>query len=566
MKQTLTNTCCWLLLLLPGVTGLRSQELHVQFMASAGIGFTDPVVAAKAGDHFVVLDAPTEDGTPAFIFTPAFTLLKKIMLPRNAYNGLYGPAGRQVFFTWQERIADSTVFRMALVDDTGNIQQMRRTLPANQSLGGYRWIIADKAGNFLLFYSLFTDAAKHLVLNGTVFNMQLQLLKTFRTSVDYDAALERFSAPIIDTKGNVHLLVYDKLTNYRLSGHVRMNTLALGDQAITTESFEFDKTKFYDVLFFDNPVKQQVVLTGFYYNGSTRIKQGLALIQFPYTQNQTMTDKFMPLSQEQRNQLQDGMKSVRRKNDVMDFVKLRDIIEEDGEVFASTWLLDIPNKEFLKDNEQEEMRNTEVSRWLSPEKQGNYTPRPVNSPGTMYADRFATSIVGVSAMPEVSSSQPGGNRFLNIRPNPQRRMVDLLGPAGSTQHTGPAPPLIQLHKLPSKLAYFHVNTSGDTAWQQVVPGDFPVATASYQPMLWNYPLAGPNSVFFIAPPRLEGKKKKAAQFVGLQEQKITTTALADQWPDNIYISRPLKLASQKYLAAYIDEANDKRGLVLLEIR
>jgi hypothetical protein len=54
--------------------------------------------------------------------------------------------------------------------------------------------------------------------------------------------------------------------------------------------------------------------------------------------------------------------------------------------------------------------------------------------------------------------------------------------------------------------------------------------------------------------------------VGLQEQKITTTALADQWPDNIYISRPLKLASQKYLAAYIDEVNDKRGLVLLEIR
>jgi hypothetical protein len=370
MKQTVINACSWLLLLLPGATALRSQELHAQFMASAGIGFTDPVVAAKAGDHFVVLDAPTEDGTPAFIFTPAFTLLKKIILPRNAYYGLYGPAKGQVFFTWQEPIADTTVFRMALVDDAGNIRQMRHTLPATETLGGYRRIIADKAGNFVLFYSLFTDAAKHLVLNGSLFDTQLRLLKTFRTAVDYDAALERLSAPVLDTKGNVHLLVYDKLTNYRLSGHVRVNTLALGDQAITTESFEFDKAKFYDILFFDNPVKEQVVLTGFYYDGSTRIKQGLALIQFPYTRNQTMTDKLMPLSQEQRNQLQDGMKSVHRKNDVMDFVKLKDIIEEDGEIFATTWLLDIPNKEFLKDNEREEMRNTEVAQWLSPEKQG----------------------------------------------------------------------------------------------------------------------------------------------------------------------------------------------------
>jgi hypothetical protein len=566
MKQIVINTCCWLLLLIPGATGLRSQELHAQFMVSAGIGFTDPVVAAKAGDHFVVLDAPNEEGTPAFIFTPAFTLLKKIVLPRNAYNGLYGPAGSEVFFTWQERAADTTAFRMALVDDAGNIRQMRHALPATETLGGYRRIIADKAGNFLLFYSLFTDAAKHLVLNGTLFNTQLKLLKTFRTAVDYDAALERLSAPVIDTKGNVHLLVYDKLTNYRLSGHVRVNTLALEDQAITSESFEFDKTKFYDVLFFDNPVKEQVVLTGFYYNGSTRIKQGLALIQFPYARTQTMTDKLMPLSQEQRMQLQDGMKSVRRKNDVMDFVKLRDIIEEDGEIFATTWLLDIPNKEFLKDNEREEMRNTDVAQWLSPEKQGYYVPRPVRSAGAMYAERFATNIVGVSAMPEVNSLQAGGNRFLNIRPNPQRRMAELLGPGGNTQHIGVAAPVIPLHKLPSKLAYFHIDMAGEVAWQQVVSGDFPIATASYQPVLWNYPLAGPNSLYFIAPPQVEGKIKKAAQFVGLQEQKTTTTTLTDKWPDNIYISRPLKLASQKYLAAYVDEANNKRGLVLLEIR
>jgi hypothetical protein len=169
-------------------------------------------------------------------------------------------------------------------------------------------------------------------------------------------------------------------------------------------------------------------------------------------------------------------------------------------------------------------------------------------------------------MPEVSTAQPGGNRFLNIRPNPQRRMAELLGPGGNTQHIGVAPPVIQLHKLPSKLAYFHIDMSGNAAWQQVVPGDFPIVTASYQPVLWNYPLAGPNSLYFIAPPQVEGKNKKAAQFVGLQEQKTTATILSDKWTDNIYISRPLKLASQKYLAAYIDEANDKRGLVLLEIR
>ncbi|MBV9986060.1 MAG: hypothetical protein JO301_00155 [Chitinophagaceae bacterium] len=564
MKPILTAVCC--VLVVCGSPNLHAQQVHIQYIESENAGFKNPVIIGKAGDRFVVMDAPDADGTPVWLFGPDFHLHKKIMLPFNAFYGLYGSRTGQVFFTWQERTADSSFFKMVSLDGDGNQQQLRQVLPSTETLGGYRRIITDKKNGFLLFYSLLTDAAKHLVFDGTLFDAALKPLKTFKTAIDYDAALERLSAPVLDTKGNIHIAVYDKLTNYRLSGHLRMNTLALEDQAMSTESFEFEKAKFYDLIFFDNTREEKIELAGFYYDGATRIKQGLGSIQFPYTRNQAMTDKFMPLSQQQRDQLQEGMKSVRRKNDVMDFMKLKDIIEEDGQVFITAWLLDVPNKEFYKDNEHEDMTNTNAAAWLSPEKSGYYTPRTMPSAGTMYVERFPSTVIGVTTTPVASSPQPGGNRFLTVQPNPQRRIAELSGPTMGGPNIGAPPPALQPKRIPSKLAYFHINAQGDSSWQQVLPGDFPIATAAYQPTLWNYPLAEPDRLYFVSPAITNGNEKKQAQFIDLQQQHTAAIPLSGNWSSDIYLSRPFKLAAQKYLSVYADPFTNKNGLALLEIR
>jgi hypothetical protein len=548
-------------LLIYGVllTCSAEAQLQVKYFETPGVFFRKPVIAGRISDRYLIIDQPDSAGTPAYIYDSAFKLVDSTRLPARAYSAAYGNSDSNVYFVWQERRRESFFALHMLVDSLGNYTLQSDSIPSAQALNGYRYIIPDKLGKFFLFYSALTDKERHLVINGALYDSAFRQVKTFRKYVDYDPALERLAMPLVDSRGNVHFTVYDKLTNYRLSGHMRMHTLALDSTNITIEPFEFDKVKFYDLIFFDNPALKQVELAGFYYDGGTKVKEGLASIRFSYTRKGGHTAKFIPFTSAQREELRKGMKWVRGKNDITDFLKLRDIIEEDGHVYVTGWLVNISPRQLVKDNQGEELSNVDYMRWFSPEVflQYGLFSNPVGAVG-----RFPS---GVGSLNDISAfnglqaySMPGGGSYI-------ARSFNGV-PIGTQQRSFSSGQGLQPVKLSSKAVFFHMGPESDSSWQQVLGDSVLLSSVSYQPGLWHYPLVENGRLYFLLPPLLTPKNGKPARLLHITEQEMVTAALPPNWQEPFYLSRPLKLAEKKYLALYRNGPSEGNGLALLSLQ
>lgn len=547
-----------------------AQQLTVTYQPIPGISFRSPVCIGKTNNGFAIIDIVSADSSVLYFMDTNLQPIKTHKLPAAAYEASAFTKDNEVHFIWQQRSGDSTSIRLWQVKESGEqvITERKEAAPGSKHV--FQQMASDKKNRYSCFYTFFAGP-QQLVIKGILYDSSLQQVKKIDQSFAYDGNMQRLTQVLLDPKGNLHLVIYDKLTNYRLSAGIQVYTLPYGSENFVTETYRFDKVKFYDLIFFDHPAAEQVQLTGFYYNGATRIKEGLATIGLPYERKLPVTQKFFPLTKEQRNELQQQMQHVRRKNDVMDFVKLKDIIEEDGQVFLSTWILDVPNYLLVKDNEREDATNTDIAKWMRPGKEGTFESRVQG----LYPSRVITrSITGtsVSNMREVYSLQPGGNQFLSA---PQQPIVQNPQ-AGRPGMAGLPPVDLKIRWVkPQKFAFFSLDARQDSMWFRILPADFPINTASYQPWLWDYPMAENGRLSFIhknqsaeitaVSPASVQKNSNDVSWVRIGATGTLISTLSPQITNGHRFSKPFTVKAGKYLSFYRQTATAETGIATIEI-
>lgn len=565
------RVCVFFLLLLFSAGYGIAQNLSVQYLQVPGISFRNPVFIGKTIQGVAIIDLVSFDSAALYVVDTNLQLVSTKMLPSAAYEAHAFTRENEVHFMWQQRSGDSARISLWQVKEDGAlvITAKKEAPPGNRRV--FQQLATDKKNRYSFFYTLF-GGPQQLVLRGVLFDSSLQRLKKVEQSFEYDAETQRLAPILLDAKGNLHLVIYDKLTNYRLSSGIQVYTFPVGSEKFITETYRFDKAKFYDLIFFDNPFAEQVQLAGFYYNGATKIKEGLATIGLPYERRQPVVPKFHPLTQEQRNQLQQKMQHVRRKNDVMDFVKLKDIIEEDGQVYLSTWILDVPNYLLVKDNEREDATNTDMAKWLRPGKDGPYESRMQGSyPQSGFSN--SSSFSNVLPQRDVNSLQPGGNRFLS---SPQQPSIQNFQ-AGRPGMAGSSPFDLKIKWVrPHKFAFFSLDNRQDSLWCRILPADFPVTTASYQPWLWDYPMAENGHLSFIhinqPQPKNNGSPVSVKQvapsisFVRIGARGTNIQTISPLVTTGYRFSKPFRISAGKYFSIYRQIENAQTGIAVIEIR
>ncbi len=537
---------------------IRYHELPVN-------GFLNPVVLGKTGNQYVIMDRPGPANTQLYFLDTAYQLQTQKTVPSYLYDVPVFGGKDQIQFLWQKQERDSLGVFSTVIKESGEIKDLSKMIPAPKPAPGYEQVVADKQNRFFLFYSFF-KTKESLVLKAALFNRELVLLKQIDRAFACDFELDRPQSPVLDIKGNIHLLIYDRLTNYRLSATAQLYTIPIeGDDAIA-ESFQFDKAKFYDLLFFDDAANSQVKIAGFYYDGTNRVKQGIATVAFPYERGNEMIQRFFPFSKEQRESIAQKMEHVRRKNDVMDFVKLKEIYEEDGTVTVTAWVMDVPNQQLYKDNEKEEMQNRDLAGWVK--SRDATAPYRVASKKIIASAPYIASVQGVMASPDVVSPQPNGNMFLQTRQviNPFSPSLPVAMPSYNNTAT----------YTPFKIGLFTIPAKADSLQFHLLPGDFHIRSVYTSVSLWNQPLQVNGKLNFLhyhipsensMPVNQKTGKEEQMQpmLITVNDRSETVSPLVQlNTKDNMtFYSRPWKINEKDYLVAYKFPGSKSNGVALI---
>lgn len=547
-----------------------AQQCDIHYYMAEGLQFNNPVIAGKMQQTTLVIDRPDSLRTLAYFFDSSYHLIKQEQLPAVAYDAPLFSNDNGIHLLWQERVNDSIRFNLIRIAADGRVMPFQKMIPAEGKRGAYQQVVADRQSRFFFFYSLLKNQ-QSIFLKGILFDQQLSVLKKIDRAFAYDEDLQRLCSPLVDAKGNIHFLLYDKLTNYRLSANTELYTIPSdGDDAVV-ESFQFEKKKFYDVILYDPPGGSSIRMAGFYYDGSTKIKQGLACISFPYERGNEISQKFFPLSKGQRDFIQKDMEHVRRKNDLMDFLKLKDIYEENGKVFFTTWLMDLPNQMFYKDNEREELQNREVMTWV----RGSY-PGSAGR-GSFYTTTTRTAVtrlVGVTQMNDVATQQANGNLFLSITDIPVNNLPRMQ--AAGMNRAGSFTSLYGAAFRPQKIGIFSIPETADTMWFRMLPWNYHIATVAYEASLWNYPLAVDKTLQFVhfhqqdefAADGLiknDTAYNRKPMLVSVGEQYARASLLPQLVVDDniFFFSKPYRISGGRYLTAFKGRGEGNNGIALL---
>jgi hypothetical protein len=542
----------------------KTQTFSLDLYKQERLLFHKPVFIGRSGTNYLLMDLPDARGTRVYSFTPSLQLVTEIRIPHGAFYGQYHSKNGRTNIVWQERAQDTTSLLMYSIYENGQAETSKR-VAVSVGQNNYTRVLTDKNNGHYLLYNLFTDRQQHLIINGLLLDSLFNTIKKIGVSFNFDTTLDRLAGPLLDTEGNVHMVLYDKLTNYRGSVAMRINTLPRNDGAALEERFHFDRIKLYDLLLYDNPVDKQVQLAGFFYDGSSKHTSGIASIRFPYQRINQVSHTFNRFSLEQRSYLARGMEHVRKRDDVFDYMKMKDILEENGDVLIDAWMIDLPKKRIIKDREQEQFSNNNIYRWIrdDPERiQFRNTPNRVKNDQSLTTD--------------------AGNTLWYFNPDPSGNSASATRPVFGAPNSGsrtkkddkfrngallPEP----ARTGPEKIAFFSMDAKGRFGWMQILPGSIPIHYISRSNNLLNYPLPENGEWHF---PYLQEASKASGKDEditgGLSMLSVGRTGIKQEAsPRSVtgdyFFSKPFKLNNGKYLSAYTDIRSGQSGLAVLEM-
>lgn len=266
-------------------------------------------------------------------FSKDMQLLEKKRMPaeflRSRYHLVKTDSSLQFLFYF--RFNDSMHMNLLEMDQALNLKPLKHSGFPLPDLRRSRYdLVTNEQQNFFLFYHVWVYNQDSAFLFGHLTNRNLDLKKEIAYTFSFKQELDTVSNLLLDSYGNIHLLVYDKPMNYRLSSSLNIHTVPFESDEMITESFAFQKKKILGLLPLEEPSKKQIHLGGMFLEGHMKNTEGVMHISMPITRGNGLDYKLYAFQQMALQHLE--KQSPRKPYRMLNGLKPSFLLREDGKI------------------------------------------------------------------------------------------------------------------------------------------------------------------------------------------------------------------------------------------
>lgn len=539
-----------------------------------------PRLIGKVGSNFMMMDFSLK-GTALTIFDSSFQFIKQKEQLSAFYFSRKNIDKDSLRVSWNEFHTDEEWLCLQTFDQNGVGTSTRIATLENKN---HRLVncVSDKRNRYSFFFTSILQDSSNVNIQGVILDYHWQKIKEVSGSFALNMFLERATLPRIDAAGNIHVFVYDKLSNYRISTTLTVNTLLFGENNFRRESFLFDNSKLYDPIFSDDPNTKQLVMNDFFYNGQTKEKKGIVTIRIPYERGLGLNPVFQEIPDSIKSALRSNTKHLRARQSILESVVTIEIFENNTSTFLLTDLLDLPIHQLVRDVEVEpEYRNQIRSKFRNNK---GYTGEPYLYPNSYNSSssnmgNYVRDIV-TPAQTVTSINRRTGETSTRTTP---AQTVTYVNP--STYNTGGISSPLSSNSpkkinnpfpipINEKRVVFFVDDKGNLKWHKYLSEEFSPFTFSLESPI-SYLMENGTDIQFLHY-HLTGKalNKSGKPETGKYAMKFSLITISEMGVYQAIVSavsdegnlfyKPMQIANGKYLMPYNNVLLGKSGLALLQ--
>ncbi len=549
---------------------------------------SNPKLLGKVGHNYMITDVSVR-GSTLSIFDSSFQFIQQTEQLPVFYRAFKHITGDSLQVSWNEFHTDEEWLCLQSFDQNGKSSPVRK-LVINNPQHKLMSLVTDKACQKYFFYTLLANDSPNIVIEGVLLDANWQKLKDISGSFQLHSALEGAPVPIVDVAGNIHLFVYDKLSNYRLSASLTINTLPFRANDFQKEVFRFDNIKVYDPVFSDDTSRQSILMNDFFYDGQTKFKKGIVSIQIPYKRGKGIVSVLKEMPDSIQQKLRSETRNLRARQPLMESVVTTEIFQPGNAVFFLTDLLDLPLHQLVRDTEVEPMarsHNRVRYRYDRPGRIGSTTTRISGAPPSTSQQLAAGAPIFINSNSRVVNPIAGqastqvlkNTQNAELAPKPQDRSTNTGSEPNSNGKQSPAVNTGVVHAIPvsknEKRAVFFIDDRGQIQWCQYLSPDAASLKFSLD-FPYSYPMLEENGGHFLHYD-ITGIKSVLAEngedeiLLRFTDTHIRPEGLRQYQADinserGVKLHWPILLPNGKYLMPYTNMLKGRSGLALLHLK
>lgn len=516
-----------------------------------------PRLIGKVGENYLMMDNSAK-GIILTVFDSSFEFVSQREQSSFFYRANKTIDKDSLRVTWSEAHEDEEWICLQTFDQNGNGSKIRIVKVKNPA-HRYMNFIDDRFHNRSFFYTLQVIDSPNVAIQGVILDANWQKVKDVSGTFSLITNLERAPLPAMDVAGNIHVFVYDKLSNYRLSAKLTINTLLFTENNFRSESFQFDHHKLYDPVFSDDPESRQWVMHDFFYEGQSKEKKGILTLKIPYERGKELITVFQDLPDSVQKELRKHTKNLRSRQPLPESLLTTGILENNASTVFITDLLDLPSHQLVRDVEVEpELRNQNRSKYR------NSGPRYMsslfsgNSGNTQNSGTFLNNgSAAINNTDPGSVGGPSGNRPSFFLTGSSNMGIEFLTPVNE------------------KRVVFFIDARGDLQWYQYLPEENPGLYFSKEVPVSYLMQNGKERQFLHYHPtgfvvNTLGKADNELYNMQFSLTRISPTGISytlteAACPAGTKFFKPILLSDNKYLMPYVNVSLGKSGLALLQM-
>ena len=402
------------------------------------IGLQNQGLIGNLGKRFLLLNTENRAQLALSIFDTSSRQLTKLAYPFSLANATWVLSPQSVVFAGIENDSKGASCHFLEIDQDG--KTLRNQSVHLELTKSPVHILTSNNKQRLLFFQFQKKSNDSLLLKGYLVDVSGVIQKQLSYPIKYDNDLDAEPELLLDNNGNVHVMVFDKYTNYRMSTDLTIHTIAFTDELVESEVFTFEKVKFKNLRIFQNTEYHCLQAEGLYVDGLHKNSKGIFSIAFPLGRKNQLSPRFIPFTKNMCRNFRQGF-SVTEET-VINSIQLQDIYYADsGSFFVLKINAGIPQKA-TKNNGKTNLLNNNQNSLLN-------TPRITDQ---------QLALINPNAI-NASSSGRTASRLASI---PQDRFVNAplveTGPAAnhsadSSRSYGRNAPKIIFLKLEKELGF-----------------------------------------------------------------------------------------------------------------
>ena len=334
-----------------------AQITNTRFFEFSEVPLKQPRFIGNIGGYYLIADNAGVEGTALYCFDAAFDLVTKTFLSYAAYNSDVTVNNNSIRLSWPDPKKKGTIQKLISINDgTIAIKDKSVFKTASSFYTNFYHKETDKYNRYQLYSAVNLVADKKYTISGFLTDSLGNVIKEIQYVFDRDPEFQQEPKILVDVKGNIHILILDKLATYHISTTVLLTTFYMNREEPVTETHVLHKIKFSDFLFSDNLPAEKIQIQGFYCDGQEQTKLGLATVLFPYNGGEEAVTLLRPVTQEFQQKMRKGLSHIAGRDNIMNSLFPCYYFEKDGYLLAAGWVKDISEREMRKDKEWSAMQ------------------------------------------------------------------------------------------------------------------------------------------------------------------------------------------------------------------